>query len=120
MYLEVNVKELIGKTLKEVRGIEESCVVFETTNGEEYRMSHSQDCCESVGIEDITGDVKDLIGEPILMAEEISNSDNPPENADSFTWTFYKFATIKGYVTFRWLGESNGYYGEGVDFERIK
>jgi len=54
------------------------------------------------------------------MAEEVSNSD-PVEGVspyDSFTWTFYKLATAKGYVTLRWLGESNGYYGEEVTFNR--
>ena len=89
---------------------------FETTNGRVFRLYHSQGCCESVDIEDITGDVEDLIGLPLLMAEEATS---PGDAGESSTWTFYKFATAKGYVTIRWLGQSNGYYSEGVDFEEL-
>lgn len=51
------------------------------------------------------------------MAEETSSSGEIEWGTE--TWTFYKFATVKGYVTLRWYGESNGYYSESVDFERI-
>jgi len=80
-------------------------------------MYHDQDCCESVRLYDITGNPDDLIGAPLVMADETSSFDDPPPNPDSWTWTYYKLATVKGFVTLRWLGESNGYYSEGVTFK---
>ncbi len=120
---DAKVSDLLGKTLSYIcvnRGGDTDNIIFETTEGVRYRMYHDQDCCESVDIEDINGDLDDLIGSPILQAEESTNTTDTLgriEYPDSFTWTFYKFATIKGYVTIRWLGESNGYYSEEVDFK---
>lgn len=120
---EVAFEELKGKTLTAIEKTDET-MKFVAADGSEYEMYHSQDCCESVYIESVVGDLDDLIGEPILVAEESTSEEDPADYKsestcrDSFTWTFYKLATRKGYVDLRWLGESNGYYSESVSFAR--
>jgi len=126
---EIEFKELIGKTITKINVNEENDRIEFFCKNENsifknvplvYLMYHCQDCCESVSIEDINGDLDDLLNTPILQAEERTSRENPEgfeaEYQDSFTWTFYHLATIKGYVTIRWYGESNGYYSERVDF----
>lgn len=121
--VEINV--LMGKTLVSVEREGGEQIIFTLDDGTKYVMYHENNCCESVTIEDIAGDLEDLVGSPITMAEMVTNDgDNPPgvtvpDYQESFTWTFYKLATIKGYVTIRWYGESNGYYSEDVDFKEI-
>lgn len=121
----IDITALLGKTLTAIEGkAGDDQLVFRCADGTAYRMHHDQDCCESVTVEDIVGDLADLIGTPILKAEE-ATSDTPPDGyvheyePESQTWTFYKLATAKGYVDIRWLGESNGHYSESVDFEQI-
>lgn len=119
-YDNVSFADLKGKTLVEIKADDES-ITFITSTGESYDMYHEQDCCESVRVESIVGDLKDLLGNTLLLAEEVSNADNNDysgEYYDSYTWTFYKLATIKGYVDIRWLGESNGYYSESVSVNK--
>ena len=122
----MDLQKILGKTLIKITAIEgEDEIRFFCSDGTEYKMYHDQDCCESVTIEDICGELDSLIGSPLLMAEEAS-SDKAPEGVtpgytdDSSTWTFYKFATVKGYVTIRWFGTSNGYYSESVTFREIE
>ncbi len=119
MKMEIN--ELIGKTLTKIEQIGDDELHFYCTDGTHYLMYHEQDCCENVSIDDICGNLDDLIGSPILIAEESISDENPrSEYDDSFTWTFYKLATVKGYVTIKWYGESNGYYSESADFKQVK
>jgi hypothetical protein len=120
----LDIDELFGKTLTKIDNTSTE-ILFYTTEGDTYKMYHEQDCCENVSVEDIAGDLSDLIGSPITMAEESAFSkENPPgvptkEYQESWIWTFYKLATVKGYVTIRWYGESNGYYSESVDFVKL-
>lgn len=112
-----DLERLIGKTLFEVRGLEDGSelVSFITNEGDVFEMYHHQDCCEFVRVEEVFGDVDWLVGSPILKAEA-REGDNQLSLAqyESATWTFYEFATNKGSVTVRWVGTSNGYYSEAV------
>jgi len=116
-----NFEELKGKTLTKIEVCQKgysaddskNCIYFHTELGEVYILWHRQICCESVHIESIVGDITDLYGHPILVAEESKNSNVTGDGFEgTHTWTFYKLATIKGYVDIRWYGESNGYYSE--------
>ena len=115
------IEDMRGKVFTRVLGgVGDGELVFETAT-ERFVFFHQQDCCEHVSIEDVCGDLQDLVGEPLLLAEEVSGEtpvDFNERDYESVTWTFYKFATRRGYVDVRWLGESNGYYSEGVSLGR--
>lgn len=125
---------LLGKTLTAVKNDDNERIVFTLDDGRQFQLYHEQDCCEDVSVEDIFGDLEDLIGSPILRAEEATNAGDISEieyvgktetygdytsRDESYTWTFYKLATIKGSVDIRWYGSSNGYYSESVSFDEV-
>ena len=111
---------MIGKVFTQVTGDPGSGQIVLSNDRESYVFAHMQDCCEHVTVEDIAGDLQDLVGTPILVAEEVTGTAPADyESTESCTWTFYKFATFKGWVDVRWLGESNGYYSESVDLFHI-
>lgn len=114
MCRERDISVLHGETLTdiEVDKIKDS-ILFSTDKGKKYKMYHSQACCENVTIEDICGDLDNLLGHPLTYARVFEHE------GESETYTFYKLATCRGWVDIRWYGESNGYYSEKVDFEEV-
>jgi hypothetical protein len=121
-YYNSELSQLIGRTLTSVTRFGNDSIVFEADDGERWQMYYEPDCCAQCEIEDVVGDLLDLTGSPIVMAEAVTNNDNPKpaDYLESFTWTFYKLATVKGYVTIRWYGTSNGYYSETACFRKCK
>jgi len=112
-----NIEALVGQIPIYIATNEEDYFTFYLTNGYKVKLYHEQDCCESVYLESLTGSPDKLLYTPLIKAEERSNS---PEMVDSYTsqtWTFYTFASAKGYVDLRWHGESNGYYSESIDID---
>lgn len=138
---DVDITDFKGLIFDEIIELEDE-VKFITNDNERYKMFHAQDCCETVMLDEVIGDWQDLVGTPILDAQESSSDDRidaemnlyndeeyvieklrklgddveaHPFSDESETWTFYKLRTIKGSVTLRWYGASNGYYSERVD-----
>lgn len=112
-------KELKGKVLSYIEVSRKNDeIIFICDDGSKYKMYHRQDCCESVEITDVNGDILDLLNSEVTIDEERVNDDNYRDDCESETWTFYTIATKKGYVDIRWHGESNGYYSESVDFAK--
>ncbi len=116
---------LVGLTLTSVHkfsGTETPDEIeFFADDGRRFRLYQNDDNAK-VWVEDIVGSFNDLIGSPIILAEERSNTLGGTDTlADPFsqTWTFYEIATLHGSVTIRWCGEGNGYYSERVDFAEL-
>lgn len=118
----MDIKELEGKTLICIEGMEKDSynITFRTDDNKEYKMYNYEaecgnDCC--IWVEDVCGDIDDLLNTPLLSVYEDSNEKTGGEYNTIEGWTFYNFRTIKGSLTLRWGGESNGYYSVMVDFE---
>lgn len=124
---EADFSVLVGCTVTECnKDHDKTWLSFTLDDGRTFILFHRQDCCEGVYLDDVCGDLADIVGSPILLAEAVSvsgvsgDATDPPPKApssdESWTWTFYKIATVKGSVTLRWYGVSNGYYSERVTF----
>lgn len=112
----VEFETLVGQVITKVSDNSDS-ITFETESGKTYRMFHDQDCCESVGVEDIDGDLQDLVGQEVLVAETRTKDDE--EDDERAMWTFYTIRTVKTSLTIRWYGSSNGYYAVDVEFAEV-
>lgn len=118
----VSIEKMLGRTIIDIEKRSndgDDSICFLMKNGDKYLMHHSQDCCEDVYLEDINGDLDDLLESPLLKADERYSDGDEENNYESSTYTFYTFATIKGYVTIRWFGVSNGYYSEEASIEYL-
>lgn len=120
-----SIAQLIGGTITHIEGdLGSRQLIFTLANGDRYRMYDYESGSGndvSVYLEDIAGDLKDLLGTPVLSAYETIDKIRASKNPDdeSYTWAFYRILTRKGLVVLRWYGASNGYYSEIVSFSKM-
>lgn len=111
-----DISEMVGMTPASVKGAKgDDTMVFTMMDGRVVTFYHEQDCCESVDIEDVVGDLTDLVGLPLTQAAVETKKDENHSWGEG-EWTYYTFATNRGTVTVRWYGESNGYYSTAVSY----
>lgn len=107
---------MVGQRLERFEGAKGDEVARLYFGGNNYEISHQQDCCERVDIYLV--DMQNMIGKNIERVEFAVNNDLMPGQDPMESWTnsIFKFygEGCEGLIHF--LGQSNGYYGEGVDF----
>ncbi len=117
--------DLIGKSISVISTVVPGTEVifFTLYDNSIWKMWYEDGAPVAATVAEVVGDIKDIMDSALLEAESISQKAKPediPEGYDpSATWTFYKFRTRKGSVVIRWLGISNGWYSEKVNFMRI-
>jgi hypothetical protein len=124
----MHLSDLVGTTLIKVENLDNERLIFTAHNNEhEYHTYHLQDCCETVSVYQIVGNIEDILNSQIIKTKELVYDNEQPEpdifipdndcdHYESYTWTIHIIETKKGAVKFVWLGSSNGYYSESVYF----
>lgn len=119
--------ELKGQVIKAItfeHDRHDTSLVITTATGM-YKLKHIQDCCESVTIVAQLGNIFDVLEVPITLAEEDCTDTMPPafgvdkESHESVTYSTYTLTASSGTWKFLVIGESNGYYGETMSFNKI-
>jgi len=121
----MNKDKLFMRTIKSIEGLHDGSneVLITFMDGARIRQYHSQDCCEYVRVAQVDGIIDKHIGATIYeLQEKVSYKGDPGikdlnEEEESVTYAFYTLKTSKGYLDWRWTGESNGYYSEDVECE---
>ena len=116
-----HISSLVGKTIFSIT-VSKNSISFKTGDGE-YIMLGISEYGVVIELQEVDGDLEDLLDSPVLEASEKSGDDqkSPPDDYtyDSWTWALYKIGTRKGRVNLWWLGIGIGYYPEMVSFLRV-
>lgn len=112
-------QEIIGKILEAWNTHYENYdeLILKFADGTEAKFFHRQECCESVRLRGRSyKELDNFIGKEITGFYLEENDATPEDGYGSATITDITFEFGNESVLACWWGESNGYYGEGVDF----
>lgn len=113
------ITELVGKKIKKIMVFVDS-VTVKTQDNEVYCFYHAQDCCELCEFVALQGRISDVVDEEIISADEIITRDFLyPTDYDSGTETTFTIHTSKGTIALIFIVTSNGYYSEGIKFDKV-
>lgn len=117
----IDFNELVGKTLTKVEiSPDRDEANFYCNDGTRYKMYHTQGVCETVVINDISGNIEDLLESPILNAiKRVDVRKQIVDEYNNFLLIFFKLVTAKGQVVIRWYSEADGYSPYDVDFVMV-
>ena len=119
-------KNLVGQRINGIfLGNDNWTLVFRTVNGRYFRYDTSNDCCNSVWINHMSGvnligsgNSFDLLrGALVLSAEDRGWSDNRDggNEGDVIQDGFWCVITERGYIDIEVRNDHNGYYGGSLD-----
>ena len=114
------ISDLIGKKIEKIEGLVKGSdmVTITLADGATLVQEHYQECCENVEVEQVDGNIQRHVGALFMdVSEKVVDGgedgfpdDYPCDEYSSCTATFYTLKTSRGYLDWRWVGESNGYY----------
>lgn len=110
--------ELVKRKIASVTQLTKDVILFKFEEGPDWRMYHDFDCCERVEVDHLP-DFSSMIGQELGKVTKLAVECGGSYGSDfeSFTYTRFTFRDMRwNTIHISWLGESNGYYYEGVDF----
>jgi len=83
----MNFSDMVGKVIDSIEQGHDR-IIFYFADGTAAESLHMQDCCESVVVDRIEGDIAAVVGIPVIEADETSDSENKPsEYSERYHWT---------------------------------
>ena len=116
---EIVFDEMAGKVITKVIGKNgDNCLTFETNNGEVFKFFHEKDG-NFAKIDNICGDLNNLVGKPLLSAKAVifhNHSLINMQEKNNPNWIFYRFSNLETRVDIRWYDKTKYNYSEEVSF----